>query len=100
MNLSIAIAGYDDMSHEDSELIVRCKQGDLHAYEELLRRHREGLYRVAYAIVGDCDQAEDVVQEAFLHVEGDAFTGLLIGAGSGVYGGPCFIGHISWHILY
>ena len=28
--------------------------------------HRDGVYRVAYAIVGDHDQAEDVVQEAFM----------------------------------
>ncbi len=51
----------------DSELVARCQGDDIAAYEELVRRHREAVYRVVYAVVGNHDQAEDVVQEAFLH---------------------------------
>ncbi len=51
----------------DSELVARCQGGDIAAYEELVRRHREAVYRVVYAVLGNHDHAEDVVQEAFLH---------------------------------
>ena len=54
------------MGHEESQLIARCKHGDTDAYGELMRWHRDSVYRVAYAIIGDHDQAEDVVQEAFM----------------------------------
>ncbi len=55
------------MSAVDSELVARCHRDDVAAYEELVRRHREGVYRVVYAVVGNHDQAEDVVQEALVH---------------------------------
>jgi len=51
----------------DSELVARCQRDDIAAYEELVRRHREAVYRVVYAVLGNHEQAEDVVQEAFLH---------------------------------
>jgi len=54
------------MPSEDRELIARCKTGDPGAYDELVRRHRKGVYRVAYAILGNHEQAEDIVQEAFV----------------------------------
>ena len=55
------------MSAVDSELVARCHRDDVAAYEELVRRHREGVYRVVYAVVGNHDQAEDVVQDALVH---------------------------------
>jgi len=56
-----------NMLAADSELVARCQGDDTAAYEELVRRHREAVYRVVYAVVGNHDQAEDVMQEAFLH---------------------------------
>ena len=56
-----------NMLAADSELVARCQGDDTGAYEELVRRHREAVYRVVYAVVGNHDQAEDVMQEAFLH---------------------------------
>ena len=76
-----------NMFAADSELVARCQGDDIAAYEELVRRHREAVYRVVYAVLGNHDQAEDVVQVAFLHLEGDALTGLLVGANSDVGGG-------------
>lgn len=35
-----------------------------------MHRHREHLYRVTYAILGDHDQTEDVLQEAFVKTYG------------------------------
>ena len=54
------------MPSEDSELAAKCKRGDRDAYAELAHRHRKAVYRVAFAIVGDHDEAQDVVQEAFV----------------------------------
>jgi RNA polymerase sigma-70 factor (ECF subfamily) len=50
----------------DSELARRCQRGEVAAYQELVRRHRATVYRLACAIVRDRDDAEDVVQEAFV----------------------------------
>jgi RNA polymerase sigma-70 factor, ECF subfamily len=41
-------------------------------FEELVGRHAETLYRVAFRLTGRADVAEDLVQESFL----DAFRGL------------------------
>lgn len=52
--------------HEDTRLAGRSKQGDLRAFAQLMGRHRERIHRVAYAVVGDSEDAEDVTQQAFL----------------------------------
>jgi RNA polymerase sigma-70 factor (ECF subfamily) len=54
------------MSGTDAELARQCRQGDTAAYAELIRRHRWTIYRVAYAVLGSSEDAEDVVQEAFV----------------------------------
>jgi len=48
------------------ELISHARQGDEAAWEDLLRAHQEPAFRLAYLFLGDPDQAEDVVQEAFI----------------------------------
>jgi RNA polymerase sigma-70 factor (ECF subfamily) len=49
----------------DQSLIERTLQGDLAAFEHLVERHRNIVFRVAARIVGP-DDAEDVSQDAFL----------------------------------
>jgi RNA polymerase sigma-70 factor, ECF subfamily len=49
----------------DEVLITRTLRGDLGAFERLVERHREVVFRVASRIVGR-DDAEDVSQDAFL----------------------------------
>jgi RNA polymerase sigma-70 factor, ECF subfamily len=49
----------------DESLIERTLQGDLAAFEHLVERHRDIVFRVAARIVGPED-AEDVSQDAFL----------------------------------
>ena len=58
------------MASQDRELARKSQQGDADAYTELVRRHRRMVYGVAYAIVARSDDAEDVVQEAFLRAFG------------------------------
>jgi RNA polymerase sigma factor (sigma-70 family) len=51
---------------EDTELVERARKGDVHAYEDLVRRYQEAAVRVAYPIVGGPGEAEDAVQDAFV----------------------------------
>lgn len=51
----------------DPELVARIRAGDMRAMEVLMRRHNRTLYRTARAILRDDAEAEDAVQEAYLH---------------------------------
>ncbi len=42
------------------------QQGDLRAFEALVRRYRSPVYRIALRMLGDAAAAEDAVQDAFL----------------------------------
>ena len=54
------------------ELIIRAAQGDADAYEQIVRLHQEAVFRLAYLIVGDAQDAQDVAQEVFIR----AYRGL------------------------
>jgi RNA polymerase sigma-70 factor (ECF subfamily) len=56
----------------DEEVVQRVREGDAPLFEVLMRRHNQRLYRVARSVVKDEDEAEDVVQQAYLN----AFTHL------------------------
>lgn len=56
------------MSTPDSQLMSDVQRGCLESFEELVRRYREPLVRVAASKLGDRAWAEDVVQETFLAV--------------------------------
>jgi RNA polymerase sigma-70 factor (ECF subfamily) len=49
----------------DQELVRRAQAGDLSAFEQLVERNRDVVYRVAARVVGP-EEAEDVSQDAFL----------------------------------
>jgi RNA polymerase sigma-70 factor (ECF subfamily) len=51
----------------DDELLVRAAQnGDLDAFEILVRRHQQRIFRLALRITGSRPDAEDAAQESFL----------------------------------
>ncbi|MGI9533655.1 MAG: sigma-70 family RNA polymerase sigma factor [Thermodesulfobacteriota bacterium] len=52
--------------YSDEELLNSIKDGDKSAFNEILNRHTNRFYRIAYRVLSDRDDAEDVVQEAFL----------------------------------
>ena len=52
----------------DEELLVLYQQGDVGAFERLLRRHRGPLYTFLVRMLGDREKAEDLAQEAFLRI--------------------------------
>src|SRR5947208_9615850 len=64
MQPATAAIAYDKLT--DPELARRISTGDRHAFELLMRRHNQILYRTARSILKDDAEAEDAVQEAWL----------------------------------
>lgn len=58
------LSGEAQLSEPD--LIERARKGEGPAWEALVRQHQEPAFRLAYLILGDAGQAEDITQEAFL----------------------------------
>ena len=50
----------------DAALLAEAASGDREAFDELVRRHRDAVYRWTRSITGRDDAAEDVLQETFL----------------------------------
>lgn len=50
----------------DAALVRQARNGDFSAFERLFERHRALVYRFAYQMAGRRDDAEDIVQEAFV----------------------------------
>lgn len=50
----------------DDELVERARGGDIDAYEEIVRRHQATAYRVAFAVCGSREDAEEAAQDAFV----------------------------------
>jgi RNA polymerase sigma-70 factor (ECF subfamily) len=51
---------------DDAQLVARTRDGDDDAYADLVGRHQQRVYRVAYRITGSHEEALDVAQETFL----------------------------------
>jgi RNA polymerase sigma-70 factor (ECF subfamily) len=58
-------------------LVERCRKGELGAFEELYRTHAGRLYSLAWRMVGNPSDAEDLLQEIFhsAHRKLDTFRG-------------------------
>lgn len=52
--------------HIHHDLIDLCRQGDREAYYKLYKLYSRSMYNVGYRIVNDAEEAEDVLQEAFI----------------------------------
>ena len=53
---------------QEQALIQRCKDGEINAFDELVKRFEKRVYSFAYRIAGNPDDAGDVAQEAFIRV--------------------------------
>lgn len=54
------------MERSDADLVRRAQRGDDEAFEVLLVRHFEAAFAVALGVAADRDEAEDVLQDAFV----------------------------------
>lgn len=60
-----------NLSHlDDAALISRIDEGSHEAFATLVRRHTNRFYCMAYRLVSNKNDAEDIVQEAFLKIWG------------------------------
>lgn len=58
-------------SIENQILVIRCQQGEQTAFEELVDRWQERLYRHAYHLTGEKDTSWDAVQETWIVIVRD-----------------------------
>ena len=54
------------MASDDLDLVHPCKDGDVAAFEQLVRRYDRKLHRIAQHVTHNKEDAQDAVQEAFL----------------------------------
>ena len=54
------------IADDDAGFVARCRRGETEAFSVLVRRHQKKMLNIAYRMIGDYDEACDVVQEAFL----------------------------------
>ena len=52
--------------HPDVALVARAREGDLQAFETLVKQYDRQVFRIAQHITQNKEDAEDVVQDAFL----------------------------------
>src|SRR6202011_3494188 len=54
------------MDESDGAVVVRAQSGDGDAFRVLVERHSRSVFRLAFRMTGNEQDAEDVVQETFL----------------------------------
>lgn len=59
-------AGGIGSGEEDLALVQRVLAGDRRCFEPLVRRHERRVFRVTLAVLGNIEDAEDAMQEAFI----------------------------------
>ncbi len=55
-----------NIGDNDAGFVARCQKGDTEAFSVLVGRHQKKMLNTAYRMIGDYEEACDVVQEAFL----------------------------------
>jgi RNA polymerase sigma-70 factor, ECF subfamily len=58
----------ESYSDDDSDLIRRCKRGDESAFEEIVRKYQQAVFKLVYHNIGYRGDVEDVVQTIFTKV--------------------------------
>ncbi|HEY3175284.1 MAG TPA: sigma-70 family RNA polymerase sigma factor [Candidatus Polarisedimenticolia bacterium] len=54
------------MEPDDAQIVARARGGDDEAFRALVERHSRALFRLAWRITGNEQDAEDVVQESYM----------------------------------
>jgi RNA polymerase sigma-70 factor (ECF subfamily) len=62
---TIQVTGEDEV-HPDLALVASAKAGDVHAFETLVNKYDRQIFRIAQHITQNKEDAQDVVQDAFL----------------------------------
>ena len=52
----------------EAELIRQAQRGNTHAFGQLVARHQRAVFRIAYRVTGDPQEAKDVAQDSFVKI--------------------------------
>ena len=63
---SAGSGGSAELTLDERQLIQRCIAGDASAFEPLVEKYRQRVWRLAYQVLHDREEAWDVAQEAFV----------------------------------
>ncbi len=56
------------MANDEKELIRRLQAAETSAFRELVESHKQRLFNLAFGLLGNAQEAEDISQEAFIKV--------------------------------
>jgi len=57
-----------ESAQEDRQLVGRFKAGDLDAYDRLVEKHSRRAYQIAYGVLRNKEDAEEVAQDVFIRI--------------------------------
>jgi RNA polymerase sigma-70 factor (ECF subfamily) len=57
----------DNVQLTDEQIVLRIVTGETHLYEGLMRKFNERLYRISMSIINNAEEAEDIMQTAYLN---------------------------------
>jgi RNA polymerase sigma-70 factor (ECF subfamily) len=66
MEHNLAQSEVTDEASDDMDLVHACKNGDVAAFEQLVKRYDRKLLRIAQSVTHNREDSQDAVQEAFL----------------------------------
>jgi RNA polymerase sigma-70 factor (ECF subfamily) len=67
MTIGTTANGLLDARLSDEEIVRRVVEGDVALFEILMRRHNQRIYRAARAVLRSDEEAEDVMQQAYVN---------------------------------
>lgn len=59
-------ASTETLPSDEAALIEQCRAGDVSAFDEIVRRHKDCVYNVVYRWLGNHEDAQDIAQEVFV----------------------------------
>jgi RNA polymerase sigma-70 factor (ECF subfamily) len=66
----VVVRPLEDPEVADGELVERAQRGDVGAYEQLVERYQQPVFRAAYLVTRSAAEAEEAAQEAFVKAHG------------------------------
>ena len=66
MSASLTQLDVTAQMNDDMDLVHACKNGDVAAFEQLVKRYDRKLFRIAQSVTHNREDSQDAVQEAFL----------------------------------
>ena len=67
----------DKFKYSDEKLILRFQEGDINAYNELVKRYKDRLLNFVLRYFNNVEQAEDVVQDTLIKLYTHASLSLI-----------------------